>query len=192
MKSTSFPQFIFGYHGCDRAVGEAVLSGKAKLNPSMNIYDWLGSGIYFWEQSPRRALEWAQSCVDNPKMTNGQIKEPFVLGAIINLGLCLNLTDVSSMQTLQTAYSILVVRCKENHHLLPTNTEHLRELDNQVINLAAELSKLRDYGNFDTVRGAFIEGNPIYPGANISDHTHIQVCVRHPDCISGYFLPANI
>ena len=92
----------------------------------MNIYDWLGSGIYFWEQSPRRALEWAQSCVDNPKMTNGQIKEPFVLGAIIILGLCLNLTDVSSMQTLQTAYSILVVRCKENHHLLPTNTEQLR------------------------------------------------------------------
>ena len=192
MKSTSFPQFIFGYHGCDRAVGEAVLSGKTKLNPSMNIYDWLGSGIYFWEQSPRRALEWAQSCVDNPKMTNGQIKEPFVLGAIIILGLCLNLTDVSSMQTLQEAYTIFEDLCRKKHQTLPKNTEHFRELDCRVINLAAELSKLRDYGNFDTVRGAFIEGHPIYPGARIYNHTHIQVCVRNPDCISGYFLPANI
>ena len=158
----------------------------------MNIYDWLGSGIYFWEQSPRRALEWAQSCVDNPKMTNGQIKEPFVLGAIIHLGLCLNLTDVSNMQTLQAAYTFFEDLCRKKKQPLPKNTKQLRELDCRVINLAAELSKLRNYGNFDTVRGAFIEGRPIYPGAKIYNHTHIQVCVRNPDCISGYFLPANI
>ena len=192
MKTASFPQFIFGYHGCDRAVGEAVLSGKAKLNPSMNMYDWLGSGIYFWEQSPKRALEWAQSCVDTPKMTNGQIKEPFVLGAIINLGLCLNLTDVSDMQRLQAAYTFFEELCRKKHQPLPKNTEQLRELDCRVINLAAELSIQLGYGNFDTVRGAFIEGEPIYPGAKIFGHTHIQVCVRNPDCISGYFLPADI
>ena len=168
------------------------MSGKIKLNPSMNIYDWLGSGIYFWEQSPERALEWAQSCVDNPKMTNGQIKKPFVLGAIINLGLCLNLTDVSNMQRLQAAYTFLEELCKKKHQPLPRNTELFRELDCRVINLAAEISVQLGYGNFDTVRGAFIEGNPIYPGAKIYNHTHIQVCVRNPDCISGYFLPANI
>ena len=32
----------------------------ANLNSSENDYDWLGSGIYFWEEGPKRALEWAQ------------------------------------------------------------------------------------------------------------------------------------
>ena len=173
-------------------MGEAVLSGKTKLNPSMNIYDWLGSGIYFWEQSPERAMEWACTCARNPNMTQGDIKEPFVLGAIINLGLCLNLTDVSNMQILRTAHSLLKKSCRKNHLTLPKNTKLKREWDCSVINYAAELNKLREYGNFDTVRGAFIEGKKIYPGAKIFGRTHIQVCVRNPDCISGYFLPANI
>ena len=191
MNSSSFPQIVFGYHGCDRSVGEAVLSGKTALRLSRNTYDWLGNGIYFWEHSPQRALEWAKSCVDNPKKTKGQIKEPFVLGAIINLGLCFNLTDVSNMQILQTAFGILHRYCEKHDLKMPENTEKNRKLDCQVINLAAALSIRLGYGNFDTVRGAFIEGEPIYDGAKIFNETHIQVCVRNPNCISGYFLPTN-
>ena len=168
-----------------------MLSGKTTLRPSRNAYDWLGDGVYFWEHSPRRALEWAKSCVDNPGKTKGKIKEPFVLGAIINLGICLNLTDISNMQILQTSFRILQAFCKKYHLKMPENTEKNRKLDCRVINLAAELSIRLGYGDFDTVRGAFIEGEPIYDGAKIFDETHIQVCVRNPDCISGYFLPTN-
>lgn len=46
------PGFVLGFHGCDASVGEAVLSGKKWLEPSENRYDWLGSGIYFWEGNP--------------------------------------------------------------------------------------------------------------------------------------------
>jgi hypothetical protein len=35
------------FHGCDKDVAEAVLSGQATLQPSENDYDWLGNGIYF-------------------------------------------------------------------------------------------------------------------------------------------------
>ena len=48
---------VLGYHGCDREVGERILGGGGHLQPSENDYDWLGSGIYFWEDNPRRALE---------------------------------------------------------------------------------------------------------------------------------------
>ena len=48
------------YHGCDREIAEAVLSGKGTLQPSENDYDWLGPGIYFWVDSPNRALDWAK------------------------------------------------------------------------------------------------------------------------------------
>ena len=59
--------FVLGYHGCDRAVGERVLANKVHLKASNNDYDWLGTGIYFWENSPRRALEWAKYAKANPK-----------------------------------------------------------------------------------------------------------------------------
>ena len=192
MKQFSFPQFIFGYHGCDRKLGEAVLAGKKTLVPSQNGYDWLGAGIYFWENAPERALEWAKNCVSNPKRSKGQIKEPFVLGAIIDLGLCLNLTDVGQMEILRTAYDSVKESFERDGIKLPKNTEQCRELDYLVINMAVELSKQLQYGDFDTVRGAFIEGAPIYPGAKISALTHIQVCVRNIDCIRGFFLPAGI
>ena len=54
-------EFVYGFHGCSRDVAEMLLSGKdVSLNSSENDYDWLGSGIYFWEEAPHRALEWAQ------------------------------------------------------------------------------------------------------------------------------------
>jgi|GEM_PF-4176540 len=37
-----------GYHGCDRKIGESLLSGKTAIRFSENTYDWLGHGAYFW------------------------------------------------------------------------------------------------------------------------------------------------
>ena len=42
---------------------------------------------------------------------------------------------------------------------------------------------------YDSVRGIFFEGGPIYPGSGILDKSHIQICVRNPNCIKGYFAP---
>lgn len=42
---------------------------------------------------------------------------------------------------------------------------------------------------FDSVRGAFTEGVPAYPGTQFGDKNHIQVCVRNKKCIKGFFLP---
>lgn len=36
-----------------------VLTGKQDLRVSRNDYDWLGNGIYFWEDSYQRAFQWA-------------------------------------------------------------------------------------------------------------------------------------
>lgn len=42
---------------------------------------------------------------------------------------------------------------------------------------------------YDSVRGIFIEGDAIYPDSGILAKTHIQICVRNPNCIKGYFSP---
>lgn len=33
----------------------------------------------------------------------------------------------------------------------------------------------------------FTEGKPLYPGAGFHEKSHIQICVRNPNCIKGYF-----
>ncbi len=51
---------ILGFHGCDRALRDQIVSTQGiVLESSDNDYDWLGSGIYFWENSYQRALEFA-------------------------------------------------------------------------------------------------------------------------------------
>src|SRR4051794_24810151 len=95
--------YIFGYHGCRKDVGEAILQGgEPHLNPSDNPWDWLGMGIYFWEADPARGSEWA--CV-HCKAKGG---EPFVIGAVIHLGNSLNLMDRSSLETFKVAYESFV------------------------------------------------------------------------------------
>lgn len=43
---------------------------------------------------------------------------------------------------------------------------------------------------YDTVRAAFIEGNPVFDGSTIMADTHIQLCVRNPKkSIIAYFRP---
>ena len=42
---------VIGFHGCDQSVVEKVIAGKTELIASTNDYDWLGNGIYFWENN---------------------------------------------------------------------------------------------------------------------------------------------
>ena len=44
---------------------------------SDNDYDWLGNGIYFWEEAPARAYEWAKWKFED---------DAAVIGAKIRLG----------------------------------------------------------------------------------------------------------
>ena len=89
------PSFVLGFHGCDKSVAERVLAGAGKphLRRSTNQYDWLGNGIYFWESSPKRAMEWAEFVRDNPSVSSGKVVTPAVVGAIIDLGYCGTLHD---------------------------------------------------------------------------------------------------
>ena len=65
----------------------------------------------------------------------------------------------------------------------------MRNLDCAVIqNLHEELER-NEVKPFDSVRAAFIEGDPLYPNAGFHDKNHIQISIRNPICIKGYFLP---
>lgn len=97
---------VLGYHGCDREVGESILAGNTNLKPSKNKHDWLGHGIYFWENNPKRAWDWAKFMSTSPAF-EGRVKEPFAIGAAIDLGNCLDLTESESLGLVKTSYNEL-------------------------------------------------------------------------------------
>ena len=53
------------------------------------------------------------------------------------------------------------------------------------------LAELHEQGvEYDTVRGALLEGIPAYPDAGFSRESHLQIAVRNSACILGVFRPS--
>jgi hypothetical protein len=186
--------FVLGYHGCDETVAEAVISGTTELKPSQNDFDWLGHGTYFWEADPQRAFEYAEW-----KTAKGEFKKPAVIGAVIDLRNCLDLTNRSDLDLVKEAYDLYALNQEITDLPLAKNKDAkgdpfadllLRNLDCAVINLLHYvIDNSSSAEKFDTVRGMFSEGAPLYSGAGYNAKTHTQIAVRHQECIVGYFRP---
>ncbi|MDE6608878.1 MAG: hypothetical protein K2K54_14180 [Lachnospiraceae bacterium] len=181
------PNLVIGFHGCSQETYTNVLYNNQQLKKSDNKYDWLGNGIYFWENSYQRAYEWADKKYK---------KNAAVLGAVIDLGLCLNLTDYNSTDILRQGYEMLKMKCIILGIDLPENKQGksktdllLRDLDCAVIQQIHEYNKETGKTPYDSVRGVFTEGENIYPNAGFVEKTHIQLCIVNPNCIKGYFRP---
>ncbi|QOG12477.1 hypothetical protein [Arcobacter sp. FWKO B] len=187
------PSFVFGFHGLDSDVAYDILTQRKEFKHSNNSHDWLANGIYFWENNLERARQYAQ---EDMKRKNSKIKKPFVLGAIIDLGNCLDLLNQKNLDLLKVAYEELKKDLELQNLPLPTNSPFgsldfdfkKRELDCAVIRYAHKLAN--DQGiYFDSVRAAFIEGGEIYENAGFNIQNHIQIAIINPNCIKGIFLP---
>lgn len=178
-KYSTYPHLILGYHGCSRHWAEKVLNDPTQhLKMSKNPYDWLGHGIYFWENDPGRAWTWAQE---------KHCKEPYVLGALIDLKYCLDLTNQGSLLLLKSMYFSTVEPMKLQGLNVPINNGLRRDLDCFIINAIYEANVLSHEHQFDSARAMYPEGNIIFPGTEIREKTHVQICIRSTDCIKGYF-----
>lgn len=185
------PTWVLGFHGCDEAVGLKVLQDqKLHLEPSQNSWDWLGNGIYFWENDPVRAYQFAQlgEADKGHKVTKGKIVKPFVIGAVIDLGLCLNLFDQRALQELATAGESFLDLYDSVGTPAPVNKGNGRFRDRAVFEHLHD-SRQGRLPEYQTVRAAFPEGKPLYDGTEITEQNHIQIAVRKPEVIRGYFLP---
>ncbi|ENU83821.1 hypothetical protein F974_01172 [Acinetobacter sp. CIP 102159] len=184
---------ILGYHGLDESIGRRIIAGEEQLLPSENDYDWLGHGIYFWENSLVRAQQWAKK---QSQRKDTSVKKPFAIGATIDLGNCLDLLDQQWLDYVGDAYTYMIEDLRsENKEIpenLPWNRDDIdfksRKLDCAVILYAIQLAKEQGQP-FDSVRAAFWEGEDLYPNAGFKQHNHIQISIINPECIRGIFLP---
>lgn len=191
MSALDYQRMIIGYHGCDATTVNEVLVDGQPLTPSENDYDWLGPGIYFWEHGPQRAYRWA--CEKAKR--DDSINTPAVLGAYIHLGRCFDLLDIRNTELLRRMYPAFL-RFSAGKPL-PQNESPpggagedlvLRKLDCAVVKWS--LDRLREQeDDRQTVRCVFTEGEPAFPESRIMLKSHIQVAVRDPACILGFFKP---
>lgn len=198
------PNLILAFHGCDQEIAEKLINYPNKIQKSEKPYDWLGHGMYFWENNYERALKWAKE-----KEKRGEINKAAVVGAILTLDNCLDLLDSSSINLLSNYYELLRIEFETTGKTLPKNIDVAndpfkdklkRELDCAVIEymhkeMEIEIEKnilgkgYSEMRKFDSSRGFFTEGGPAFPGSEIQMKNHSQICIRNFNCIKGFFKP---
>ena len=198
------PNTILGFHGCELSVRNKLVNNPNEIEISRESYDWLGHGMYFWENNYTRALQWADE-----RVKSGKYKQAAVLGAVLQIGRCCDFLDSKYTELVGRYYEATRQEYEQMGKTLPKNVDlgsdrhHdklLRLLDCTVIENMHKLIK-QSYANdisekgystapiFDSTRGAFYEGGPAFEGAGISKKSHIQICIRNLNCIKGFFIP---
>lgn len=185
---------VYGFHGCNILIKNQILSGQIKFAPSANLYDWLGYGVYFWENDFLRAHHWAEQIHGT---------DAAVIGAKISLGNCFDVSNSNAKKMLRISYDLLLEDLRDTSATFPVNKPHprgkgnpadlvLRNLDKAVIENAIEIASEKDLSiTYDTVRAPFQEGFPVYPGSAFREHDHIHLCVRNPDLLTELFDPED-
>ena len=155
---------VIGFHGCDKSVVDAVVAGKTDLLSSTNDYDWLGNGIYFWENNEERAWQWAKYLQE--------LKDAY--------------------EFMVELYKESGLELPQNTSIGKSTDLLIRKLDCAVVQTALTYNKKANAHPYDSVKGVFWEGQELYPNAGFREKNHIQICVCNPNCIKGYFLPRGI
>ncbi len=168
------PIWVYGYHGTSRSRAEIIIAEG--FQPSMNDYDWLGTGVYFWQDAPNHALYWAQKIYP---------QEPAVIKSRIRLdNTCLDLLDMANLANpdfWSDSYNGFVRMCEQTGKTLPTQNPNLpgkRNLDCAFCDYLVTVTE-EDAGvdSIGAIRSAFMEGKQIFPNSAIHDRTHVQISV---------------
>jgi hypothetical protein len=120
------------------------------------------------------------------------------IGAIIDPGNCLDLSEAGCLDILRAAASEFFELTAAAGKAPPRNERGFRgdkdlvrrKLDCAVINFLHAVRRQTRQPAFNTVRCPFMEGGPLYQDAKITSRTHVQWCVREPKkSVIAYFRP---
>jgi len=179
---------INGYHGTTEDISEIIISEGFK--PSHNDYDWLGSGIYFFQDAPENALHYADRMLKRKKIG---IKNLAVVGAVIRLEDCMDLLDATKWKDFfAQAYIGFETMCEINNIPMPRQDDYFRGRDRAVIEYGIEnVLRLGHSYNIRVIRAPFIEGAPMFPGSKLFLLSHIQIAVRDSTLIERVWIESK-
>jgi hypothetical protein len=177
---------IEGFHGTTLVAAESIVRNGFKH--SEKDYDWLGDGVYFWQDGPYRAREWALKWA--VRHYGG---EAAVVGAKVNLerSTLMDLIDIQWWDRLRTFYEKYLEYCTRTGKGIPKQEADrlsgAHRLDRAVVNYAIDFCrKMGD--SITAVRAAFIEGKLVYPSSAFYDRAHVQIAVREGGLIGNTWI----
>lgn len=156
-------RLVQAYHGTTQQKAATIIKTR-RIPPSTGSGNWLGDGVYFWENSAFRAMQWAHARYKD---------EAAVVSAELRPGRCLNMFDPEWVPALTRVYHELRDEERAGGAALPRNQGRHHNLDRAVVNRLCE----RWY-KVDTVRAPFREGTRLFPSSMFQGLTHIQLAVR--------------
>jgi len=155
---------LIGFHGTSRSAAEQILA-RGFLT-SANEYDWLGDGIYFFQDAPLRAQEWAR-------------KHYGAEAAVLRC----EVVDRDMMDLLDIKWWDALCWVSAEYHRRVTNLPHQSQgahrRDRAVINFCVQLMATLGI-SIRLVRAAFIEGQPLFEASALYQRSHVQFAVRDP------------
>lgn len=159
---------VYGYHGTSQTAAALIVHGT--FLPSNNRYDWLGDGIYFWEEAPERAWEWARQVYGD---------DAAVVASRLLLDSCMDLAERHWQEFLAEVYRSFAHERKQRGRAVPRQRPNSgsHPLDRVIINRA--VVTLAQQGIvIRVVRSPFREGKRLYPWSALYSHQHVQIAVR--------------
>ena len=171
MRFTIRPIQVTGYHGTTLPRAQKILAEGFTL--SQNAWEWLGDGVYFWQDAPHRAYEWGRDWASR----RGIEGDPVVLAAEITLDSYVDLLDVKFTELIGP----LAIKFRDS---LGEDTSHLKNiypvhrLDCRFFNFVSEVSESSGY-KVNGFRAAIVEGDSVMPGSPVYDRSHVQIAVRN-------------
>lgn len=204
---------VVAYHGCDITTRDNIVSGRIKsLKPSANKYDWLGDGVYFYEEDHERAMQYARYSAEHCELhlTAKAIGTPAVVGAVLDVSRWLDVTIQPGIEHFKTALRTVEAGVAQSGNPLPENrpafegdsdnlhraldravfqTVHtLREFNQQNAMADGDAAAVQAFAPFQAVRGAFTQGAAVNAHSAIHGQSHIQIALRDKSCVMGWFL----
>jgi hypothetical protein len=149
---------VDGFHGTTGAKAETIV--REGFDQSENDFDWLGSGVYFYQDGPYRAEKWALEWA--VKRYGG---EAAVVGATIMLerSTLMDLIDMLWSERLRTFYKEYRDYCVRFGKPIPEQQAHpevprAHRLDCDVVNKFVHYYSTKKATPISAVRAAFEEG----------------------------------
>ncbi len=165
------PLEVYGYHGTSQKAAQKII--EQGFNFSINDYDWLGTGVYFFQDAPLRAYTWAKERYPDT---------PAVIRAKLVLENCLDLLDIGWFPLIRETYDSFVTAYKKTNIPLPRQNPQrskAHRLDCAFFNyLVGEIIESQGE-NVGAIRAVFNEGDRIYSDSAIFDRAHIQISIRN-------------
>lgn len=158
------PYMYIGYHGTSRDSAEKIrLTG---FRPSVREEDWLGSGVYFFENDFLLAKAWCS-----------KVKKYGTNWAILRCKICADTVLDLLTEEGYEAFRAMAHKIKDRYHKLPGGGPR-RNINKIVVDLICNVEPV------DVIRGAFdASGRKAPPRTNVLP-VQVQLCVRNTDCIT--------